>query len=58
MCRTDIEPSHSCSHSVACRSLFHGSDEDEVVGFEGDLDDFDMDGVEDECVHPSFSINK
>ncbi|KAI1794497.1 NOL1/NOP2/sun family RNA met [Ganoderma leucocontextum] len=30
------------------KSLFQGSDEDEFVGFDGDLDDFDMDGVDDD----------
>ncbi|KAM5533269.1 hypothetical protein V8D89_013046 [Ganoderma adspersum] len=30
------------------KSLFHGSDEDEFVGFDGDLNDFDMEAVEDD----------
>ena len=36
---------------VGYRSLFHGSDEDEFVGFDGNLNDFDMDVMEDEYVH-------
>ena len=32
-------------HSIIIRSLFHGSDEEEFVG---DLDEFDMNGIEDE----------
>ena len=34
----------------ACSSLFHGSDEEEFVGFSGDLDDLEMEGADDEYV--------
>ena len=46
----------SLSHvyNVSSRSLFHDDDED-VVGFEGDLNDVDMDGADEEYVQSSIS---
>ena len=39
-------------YNVSSRSLFHDDDED-VVGFEGDLNDLDMDAADEEYVQPS-----
>ena len=38
---------HSVNKYIS-RSLFHGSDEDDFVGFEGDLNDLDMDEADQE----------
>ena len=35
----------------SCRSLFRGSDEEDLAGFDGNLEDYDMDGGEDEYVY-------